>query len=559
MCICRRSRRDQASAVTSPALRRQIVWSRLIACVEEQARTLMKVAFSPTVREAGDLSAGLFDRLGRMIAQAVTGTPGHVNAMAIAARHFLAEYPAATMCPGDHYITNDPWLVSGHLHDVTVLTPVFRGDRLIAFFACTCHQVDIGGLGMGPDGRSIFEEGMQIPVLPLARSGEINRELMRIIRANVRTPTEVEGDILAYVTANDVSARRLNAVLDEFSLTDIDELADHIIAISEAGMRAAITALPDGTWCNTVRLDGYDAPVDLVAALTIAGDTIVIDLDGSSPASPYGINLVLNYTTAYASYGVRAAIAPDVPNNAGSLAPIAVRAPVGCILNVERPAPVSARHIIGQFLPELVLGCLGEVLPDLIPANGAACNWGLQIRGHAAGRDFHALFFNAGGAGARPSGDGLSATTFPSGIRSIPVEICETVAPVLFHRREMLPDTGRRRNLARGIVAAHRDGHDRRQSVRAVRRVRPRAEPGAGSQWRWAWCARSGRPALGRAASREGLAADSGRRRRASGYTRRRRLWAAGGARSGAHPSGLARGLHHHSVSDILVLRRWSR
>ncbi|MGH7210313.1 MAG: hydantoinase B/oxoprolinase family protein, partial [Acetobacteraceae bacterium] len=167
-----------------------------------------------------------------------------------------------------------------------------------------------------------------------------------------------------------------------------------------------------------------------------------IDLDGSSPPSPYGINLVLNYTTAYASYGVRAAIAPDVPNNAGSLAPITVRAPVGCILNVERPAPVSARHIIGQFLPELVLGCLGEVLPDLIPANGAACNWGLQIRGHAAGRDFHALFFNAGGAGARPSGDGLSATTFPSGIRSIPVEICETVAPVLFHRREMLPDTG---------------------------------------------------------------------------------------------------------------------
>ena len=321
-------------------LKRQILWSRLIAVVEEQSRTLMKVAFSPTVREAGDLSAGLFDAHGRMVAQAVTGTPGHVNAMAVAARHFLAVYPPATMQEGDHYITNDPWLVSGHLHDVTVLSPVFRRGRPVAFFACTCHQVDIGGLGMGPDGRSVFEEGLYLPILPLARAGELNHDLIRLIRANVRTPDEAEGDILAYVTANETSAQRLNAMLDEFGLDDIEALAGDILTISETGMRDAIRALPDGTWRNEMRLDGFDSPVDLRVAFTIAGDEIAIDFAGTSTASPRGINLVLNYTRAYASYGVRAAIAPDVPNNEGSLAPVHVDAPVGSILNVEKPAPV---------------------------------------------------------------------------------------------------------------------------------------------------------------------------------------------------------------------------
>ena len=428
--------------MTGSPLDRQIVWSRLVSVVEEQARVLMKTAFSPTVREAGDLSAGLFDRSGRMVAQAVTGTPGHVNSLAAAALHFLAAYPGATMAEGDHYITNDPWIASGHLHDITVFSPVFRSGRAIGFFACTCHQVDIGGLGMGPDGRSIYEEGLQLPILLLASGGVIDARLMAIIRANVRAPDAVEGDILAYVTANEVSGRRLNALLDEFRRPDIDALADAIIGISEAGMRAAIAALPDGTWRNAMRVDGYDSPIELHAALTIAGDQVTVDFAGSSAASPHGINLVMNYTNAYASYGVRAAIAPEVPNNSGSLAPVRVIAPAGCILNVQRPAPVCARHIIGQFLPELVLGCLAEILPGVVPAEGASCNWGLQLRGHAAGQGFNMLFFNAGGAGARPTRDGLSATAFPSGIRSVPVEICETAAPILIRRKELRPGSG---------------------------------------------------------------------------------------------------------------------
>ena len=422
-------------------LQRQIMWNRLIAVVEEQAKALMKTAFSPTVREAGDLSAALFDRRGRMVAQARTGTPGHVNCTAIAAKHFLAKFPADVMSAGDHFITNDPWLASGHLHDITVFSPVFRDGKPVAFFACTCHQVDIGGRGMGPDALSVFEEGIYIPLLPLARNGVVMPELMTLIRANVRTPDQAEGDILSYITANEVSGARLNTMLDEFAIDDIEALSDDIITSSELGMAAAIRALPRGTSRNTMRIDGYDKPVDLVATLTIDDGFITVDLEGTSPASTHGINLVMNYTQAYVSYGVRAAIGPEIPNNEGSLAPIRVVAPEGCILNVKYPAPVAARHIIGQFLPELVLGCFESTLPHLIPAEGASCNWGIQLRG-ASPHPFNILFFNAGGAGARPSRDGLSATAFPSGIRSIPVEICETVAPILIHAKELLPDSG---------------------------------------------------------------------------------------------------------------------
>nr|WP_232532995.1 MULTISPECIES: hydantoinase B/oxoprolinase family protein [Ramlibacter] len=434
-------------------IRVQVLWGRLISVVEEQARTLMRTAFSPTVREAGDLSAGLFDLQGRLIAQAVTGTPGHVNSMAACAVHFLAKYPAAAMREGDHFITNDPWLTSGHLHDVTVLSPVFQAGEVIGFFACTCHQVDVGGLGQGPDGRSVHEEGLYIPILPLARAGQVNGDLLSIVRANVRQPDLVVGDILSYITANEVSGRRLAAMLDEFGERGLASIAQAVMARSAAGMRRAIDALPPGTYRSSLQLDGYDAPVHIQCSVTIGDGRIRVGFDGSSPASSHGINLVLNYTRAYAAFGVRAAVAPDVPNNAGSLALVEVDAPAGSILNAQHPAPVCARHIIGQFLPEVVLAALAGAMPGRIPAEGAACNWGLQLRGgpavaRAAGSEgckvppFEILFFNAGGSGARPASDGLSATAFPSGIRAIPVEVCESAAPIVIWRKELLPGSG---------------------------------------------------------------------------------------------------------------------
>ena len=433
----------------------QIMWNRLISVVEEQAQILLRTAFSTTVREAGDLSAGVFDVEGRMLAQAVTGTPGHVNAMAIAVKHFLAKYPIERMRDGDAYITNDPWLTCGHLHDLTVVTPVFKDDRPVGAFACTAHVVDIGGRGFGPDGRAVFEEGLYIPIMPLVRAGTINDDLLEMVRWNVREPLQVEGDILSLISCNQEGARRLLDMMAEFSLETLDDLAEDILTRSREAALAGIRKLPAGTYHNRLTMDGYDEPVELVAAMTIGEGGVHVDFTGSSPLSNYGINVVLNYTIAYTSFGVKCIVAREVPNNAGSLSTITVSAPEGSILNAPRPWPVASRHIIGHLLPDTVFGCLHQAAPEQVPAEGSSSLWIVQLRGGAAALDkdarrnapaetppFEIALFNSGGAGARPALDGLSATAFSSGVRTMPVEASETVAPIIIWRKEMAEDSG---------------------------------------------------------------------------------------------------------------------
>jgi N-methylhydantoinase B len=433
----------------------QIMWSRLIAVVEEQAQTLVRTAFSTSVREAGDLSAGVFDAEGRMLAQAVTGTPGHVNSMASAVKHFLAAYPLAGMKEGDHYVTNDPWLTCGHLHDLTVVSPTFHQGRPVGLFASTVHVVDIGGLGMGPDGRQVFEEGLALPIMPLARAGVMNEDLLSIVRANVREPLQVEGDIYALAACNDEGSRRLVDMMSEFEISHLETLGNQIIEASRAATLAEIRKLPRGVTKNSVRMDGYDKPLLLNAEMTIHDDGIHVDFVGTSPASPYGINVVLNYTTAYTAFGIKCLVAPEVPNNAGSLAPLTVSAPEGCILNVKRPYAVAARHTVGHMLPDLVFGCLHQVLPGGVPAEGSSSLWNPQITGggsliaEMAGAnaasdvaEFSTVIFHCGGTGARPGKDGLDVTAFPSGVRTIPVEATESIAPVIFRRREFREGSG---------------------------------------------------------------------------------------------------------------------
>src|SRR6202167_3593983 len=433
----------------------QIMWNRLIAVVEEQAQCMIRTAFSTSVREAGDLSAGVFDHDGRMLAQAVTGTPGHVNSMANAVKYFLEVFPIAGMKPGDHYITNDPWLTSGHLHDITVVTPSFYRGEAVGLCANPIHVVDIGGLGMGPDGRQVFEEGLAIPIMPLAREGRMNEDLLGLVRANVREPLQVEGDIYACAACNDEGRRRLIERMDEFEIANLDRLGDSIIDASREATLARIRALPKGTYRNSLTMDGYDKPLVLNAALTIADDGIHVDFDGTSPASSYGINVVLNYCLAYTAFGVKCLVAPDVPNNAGSLAPITVSAAEGCVLNVRRPWRVAARHTVGQMLPDVVGGCLHQAISGGVPAEGASSLWNPQIFGGGSlvdeveeGTDanslpeFSTVIFHCGGTGARPEKDGLSATSFPSGVRTIPVEATESIAPVVFHRREFRESSG---------------------------------------------------------------------------------------------------------------------
>ena len=433
------------------AIRDQVIWDRLIAIVEEQAQALIRTAFSTTVREAGDLSAGVFDLSGRMLAQAVTGTPGHVNAMAASVGAFIAAIPVQTMSDGDVYVTNDPWLGTGHLFDFTVVTPVFHRGKPVGFFASTVHVVDIGGPGFSPDSGQVYEEGLCIPILPLFRAGEANDSVFDIVRANVREPVQVVGDLYSLTTSNAVGARRLIEVMDEFGLAEIETIGTHICDASRAAMLAEIATWPAGVYENHMRVDGYDAPLDLQARLHINTDGIDVDFTGTSGMSAFGINVPLTYTQAYASFGVRVLVGPDIPNNAGSLAPIRVTAPEGCILNAPRPAAVAVRHVTGQMLPDVVLGCLDQARPGAAPAEGSSSLWNPMLSGGhgVAGNEdygdatpFTVTIFHSGGTGARPQGRGLSATAFPSGVKNTPVEITESVAPVIFRQKEFRTGSG---------------------------------------------------------------------------------------------------------------------
>jgi N-methylhydantoinase B len=420
----------------------EVLWNRLTSVVEEQARALMRTSFTSVVREAGDLSAGLFDRSGRMVAQAVTGTPGHVNAMATSVHHFLREIPPETLEEGDVMITNHPWQTSGHLNDFTVITPIFRAGNVVAYFGNCCHALDVGGRGLGADARQVYEEGLFVPVTRLFIRGEPNEELFSVIRANVRAPFEVIGDLYAQAGSNDVGGARLVEMIEEFGLDDIEALSDEIRTRSERAMREAIDELPDGIYENEAYTDGFDEPIRLRVSVRVDGDEMVVDYEGSSPQSERGINVVLNYTAAYTTFGVKCAISPEVPNNDGSFQPIRVTAPEGSILNALHPAPVGARHIIGHFLPGVIHGALERAIPDRVLAQGADSLWNTQITGEReSGEPFTYVFFSGGGMGARPTGDGLSATAFPSGIRGVPAEVIESICPVIMHSREFRPDS----------------------------------------------------------------------------------------------------------------------
>lgn len=428
-------------------IRFQVMWNRLISVVEEQAQTLIRTSFSTSAREAGDVSAGVFDLKGQMLAQAVTGTAGHVNSMARAVKHFLNEYPAETMRPGDVYVTNDPWKGTGHLHDFTMVSPTFVDGEMIALFASTTHVVDIGGLGMSPDSRQIYHEGLYIPILPLFTEGNVNEWLVKLIRQNVREPVQVEGDLYALVACNEKGSNRLLSMMEEYGLKNLDELGSYIIEQSHQGITEAINNLPQGTWTHSMRIDGRDEPIDLHASVTIAGGKVTVDFTGSSGISPYGINCPMCYTEAYTAYAIKCVAAPSIPNNAGTLDAVVVTAPENTIVNALPPCAVVARSIIGHMLPDVVFGCLHQAMPDTVPAEGTSNLWNVRLAaGHGItgteGTTFNVTSFHSGGTGARPAQDGLSATPFPSGVKTVPIEITEAITPIVIWRKDYRQGSG---------------------------------------------------------------------------------------------------------------------
>ena len=421
----------------------EVLWSRLLSVTNEQQAALMRTAFSTVVRESQDLACGVFDTRGNMVAQSETGTPGHINAMATCMRHFMAVYPEQTLEPGDVLITNDPWMTAGQINDITLVTPIFVNDeRVVAYFANTCHMVDIGGRILSAEAREVYEEGFYIPITKLFRGGKRNEDLFQLLLANVRTPREVEGDLYAMASCNDVGGNQLLEFMREFKLESIDPLAEAIIARSEAATRAAIAALPDGVYSNEMYSDGFEEPVVLKATVTVRGDELTVDHAGSSPKSRYGINVVMNYTHAYTSFAVKCAISPEVPHNEGSFRPVHVTAPPGCILNALHPAPVAARHLIGHFLPGLIFGALAPAMPDRVMADGAASLWISMFRGlRVSGDPYTFMLFQCGGTGARPTKDGLNNVGFPSGVAGVPAEVMESLSGIVMECREVRPDS----------------------------------------------------------------------------------------------------------------------
>ncbi len=450
----------------------QVMWNRLISVVEEQAQALVRTAFSTSVREAGDLSAGVYDVQGQMLAQAVTGTPGHVNAMADAVAHFIRRIGRDNIYEGDVYITNDPWEGTGHLHDITMVTPSFHKGALVGFFACTAHVVDIGGRGFGADAASVYEEGLYLPIMKFAERGTVDQTLIRIVRGNVREPDQLVGDIYALATCNEIGHRRLIDMMEEFDLDDLSGIAAFILDNSRRATIERIAALPRTSADGVLTVDGFATPITLKVKVTVHADRIVSDFTGTSGLDKKGINCPLVYAKAYACYALKVAIAPEIPNNAASLAPFEIVAPVDTIVNAVHPAPVALRHIVGHFVPDVVFNAFDKIVPGLVPAEGAGCLCNFQVslrpRSDAPApqhaRRSEVLTFNSGGSGARPAHDGLNATAFPSGVMTMPVEATEHAGPVIIWRKELRPDSGgagkQRGGLGQFMEVSAREGHE---------------------------------------------------------------------------------------------------
>jgi N-methylhydantoinase B len=419
----------------------EVSWNRLISIASEQAAVMVNSSFSAVLGEMEDLSAGVFDSAGVMMAQSVQGAPGHLGSLSAGVKSFLKVFAPKDLRPGDVLITNDPWLVSGHKHDITVVTPVFLRRRLVAFTASNCHTVDIGGRIFSAGASEVYEEGLQIPRMKLFDAGQRNTTLFRILEENVRSPELVLGDLMAQVSANETAARRVLDFMTEHRLGSLDALSEAITSRTARLMREAIRGIPDGVYRDRASLDGFDTPLEICIEVQVKAGTITVDFAGSSPQVPKGINSVLNFTEAFTRYALKCLLAPESPNNDGSFAPIKVKAPEASIVNARHPAPVGGRHLVGLYIPGIIFGALAAVAPQRVLADSSVLS-ALTLSGRdARDKAYVFTFFSSGGMGGRNGKHGLDATAFPSNVANVPVEVMEQSTPLIVTRRELIADS----------------------------------------------------------------------------------------------------------------------
>jgi len=422
----------------------EILWRRLISAVDEAAAALVRTSFSTLVRESYDFSCIITDEYGQSLVQATESIPSFIGTLPATVKHFIAEYPAERLRPGDVLITNDIYQGTGHLPDITLAKPIFLEDRLIGFAATTAHAPDIGGKIRSPEPREVFEEGLQIPIMKFLRAGEIDRTLEKMIRKNVRTPDQTMGDLWAQVVALDLMEDRLVHLLAQYELAELGSLAAEMQGRCERAMRKAISELPDGVYRSELMTDGVaDTPISIKMTLTIDGDTVDIDYAGTDPQVDRAINCAMCYTYAMSVYGVKCCTSPNLPNNEGAFRPITVRGPDGCIVNPVFPASGGSRMLIGHYLPMLVFGCLGDVVPERVIAACGSPMWGMNQSGvDDSGKPYANMFFYNGGMGATFRRDGGTCLSWPSNVSSTSVELSEQIAPLRFHHKKLRPDSG---------------------------------------------------------------------------------------------------------------------
>jgi N-methylhydantoinase B len=421
----------------------ELLWRRLISAVDEAAVAMVRTSFSTLVRESYDFSCVITDQDGQSLVQASESIPSFIGTLPETVKHFLRAFPPDRLEPGDVLITNDIWLGTGHLPDITLAKPIFRDGKLIAFSATTAHAPDIGGKIRSPEPREVFEEGLQIPPMKMIAAGRTDETLVTIIRKNVRTPDQTMGDLYAQIVALDVMEDRLRTLMDNYGLGDITDLAREIQGRCEQAMRAAIRALPDGTYCSELKTDGvHDTPITMKLELTIKGDQIVMDFAGTDRQVDRAINCALCYTNAMAMYGVKVCTSPNLPNNEGAWRPITLKAPDGCIVNPVFPASGGSRMLIGHYVPMLVFGCLGQIVPERVMAACGSPMWGMNQSGVRNGKPYANMFFYNGGMGANTQGDGVTCLSWPSNVSSTSIEISEHIAPLRFHHKKLRPDSG---------------------------------------------------------------------------------------------------------------------
>lgn len=419
-----------------------IQWDRLISIADEIINTLVRSSFSTNVRESYDLSCVVFDSRGRSIAQGAYSVPSFTGTAPATLAAMLERFPAPSLRPGDVVMTNDPWIGTGHLFDINVMQPVFRDGRIVGYTMSITHLPDIGGGGFSASAREVFEEGLRLPICLLAQGGRPNEPLLELIRANVRVPEQTLGDLLANYACTTVGGRMLNEFMDEYGIDTIDPLADAILEQSERAIRDQIAMLPEGVYRNRIEIEGQDGPLTLACAVTIRGGEVSADFTGTSGAIRSAINVPLCYTRAMTCYAIKCLTTPRIPNNQGSVQPIGVTAPLGCLLNAVSPSPTGGRHIVGHFIVPLIFGALADIVPDRVQADSGMLNL-INVQGRTRdGRGVSSIFFAAGGFGALQGLDGAPTTPSPSNMTGSPIEVWEDLTGMFIASKELLADSG---------------------------------------------------------------------------------------------------------------------